>query len=672
MPLEMQDMFLELNSTIEDLRGVIHLMESTFTSNYTSEEVKEKEKVYTKYQTISKHPHVKAMREKLEAHPKTKHHLETHDAFVNGDYVAVEKRVSYLMGKLPTFEVPTGVESHGRKLTRTEACKNLVEAIDKFTYYDFFVAFYKDDIEDDGTLTEGTLQVANLFEKISEVTHEVRRIRDTDYGQHYCKKLLEMFHYNIELDYFDSYLGQSVNIVQRTSVSNTFVSLKDLWKKGYKAEASRMLYDFTLCASSMQAILEHGGESALFDGVKWPHHVMPPNTGGINQNGKPKLHNGQILIPGHFYFTAASTYTDATLYMLESIVFSLNTCLLIFLPTDIFERLFNPEYRGVSYQKVTRFHPQTGETPAWEPPPNVWKEMKTHGFMSISAACSNELNRLIAQSYQADVAKGARGRVFAGGNIEEDWGKDQIDITCDTKNNHNVCTITLNNNFIPACSNVNLGVFEGPNSPFGNCFLGTGLCSNPGLVWVRFYNVRNPIGYADDFDKITALTIGDEPKDSGGTVCSLAQLAEEKLLHGDRPTTLYEPTSPVIDWQGAVDYCQSKGMTLGFRKDYCANGGLTFQQKEGDQWAPTLDSPNDWVQVGTSSHSPCKSHTDHYGPPSWGVDGAKSTYENNYILCVASAIEPKEVMPGYCCLDQPSDSVRGDRWGYPVSCRICI
>lgn len=115
-----------------------------------------------------------------------------------------------------------------------------------------------------------------------------------------------------------------------------------------------------------------------------------------------------------------------------------------------------------------------------------------------------------------------------------------------------------------------------------------------------------------------------------------------------------DETSGVIDWYGAKTFCESKGMDLATKSEWCSAGGsgtgaIFGGQKPGDQWAAIRDSINGWIQVGEHpvQSIQCKTHYEcGWGYPHWGINGAKNAWENNYVLCSsmmsATLFEPIE------------------------------
>ena len=188
MPAEIQEVVVDLNATLEDLRKTVHLLEGVYEKKTHDEESQEETETKAD-STGSIHPRIKAVRERLQSHPKTRAHLETHDAYVNGDVAAIEKHINSLFDRLPKFEVPFGKESGGRRLAQKDQCKALVGAIDKYTYYDFFVAFYKDDIDDDGSIAEGS-QTFDLKPKVEKIRTLVNAVKASDYESS-CEDLWE-------------------------------------------------------------------------------------------------------------------------------------------------------------------------------------------------------------------------------------------------------------------------------------------------------------------------------------------------------------------------------------------------------------------------------------------------------------------------------------------------
>lgn len=66
------------------------------------------------------------------------------------------------------------------------------------------------------------------------------------------------------------------------------------------------------------------------------------------------------------------------------------------------------------------------------------------------------------------------------------------------------------------------------------------------------------------------------------------------------------------------------------------------EAKEGVSWAPLMDAPNAWVQVG--KEETCKLYTDLYGtPPAWGLTGSDSYDLTEHIMCCLE--EPPEALP---------------------------
>jgi hypothetical protein len=61
-------------------------------------------------------------------------------------------------------------------------------------------------------------------------------------------------------------------------------------------------------------------------------------------------------------------------------------------------------------------------------------------------------------------------------------------------------------------------------------------------------------------------------------------------------------------------------------------------RRSGDQWAPTSDSDNSWIQVGSWGGDPqytCKFHQDLPGvgvKPAWGTDDGHAGYQG-WVMC---------------------------------------
>ena len=105
------------------------------------------------------------------------------------------------------------------------------------------------------------------------------------------------------------------------------------------------------------------------------------------------------------------------------------------------------------------------------------------------------------------------------------------------------------------------------------------------------------------------------------------------------PLTMYGPnegTGSVKNYNEAVAFCVSKGKKLASKSDYCDGGDGSNPyggvKKGADEWAPTGDTDNSWIQLGDAHHPTCSTH-DAWGPPAWGTDNTKENWEANYILC---------------------------------------
>lgn len=103
--------------------------------------------------------------------------------------------------------------------------------------------------------------------------------------------------------------------------------------------------------------------------------------------------------------------------------------------------------------------------------------------------------------------------------------------------------------------------------------------------------------------------------------------------------TVYGPNSTayVGSWVQAVSFCKQRNQRLAYQAEYCSESMfVVFGIQDGDQWSPTLDYRNSWVQVGggNANNPNCVSHRDAgHGDPAWGFLGGKEQYEANYIVC---------------------------------------
>ena len=81
---------------------------------------------------------------------------------------------------------------------------------------------------------------------------------------------------------------------------------------------------------------------------------------------------------------------------------------------------------------------------------------------------------------------------------------------------------------------------------------------------------------------------------------------------GGAGATWSQIDSEMTDYASGVAYCQSQGASLCPRSRYCmqgVGGAPVGGRRGGDQWAPTSDSDNSWVQVrpscsGVAPHRP--------------------------------------------------------------------
>lgn len=99
-----------------------------------------------------------------------------------------------------------------------------------------------------------------------------------------------------------------------------------------------------------------------------------------------------------------------------------------------------------------------------------------------------------------------------------------------------------------------------------------------------------------------------------------------------------------LTYAGAEQFCSDRAGSLATLAQWCSAGGegadaIYGGQKEGDQWAPVLDTTNEWVQIGErGDNDECKTHSEIMGyKPNWGITGASGDSIWQYILCY---IEP--------------------------------
>ncbi|KAL7549978.1 hypothetical protein ACHAWF_013235, partial [Thalassiosira exigua] len=97
----------------------------------------------------------------------------------------------------------------------------------------------------------------------------------------------------------------------------------------------------------------------------------------------------------------------------------------------------------------------------------------------------------------------------------------------------------------------------------------------------------------------------------------------------------------------AIDFCISKGQQLCPFAAYCPLGhssvvlegsGHEDANRPSEQWAPTINRPNEWVMIGTLNNNEstqCLEYEDVYNgeSPSWGLDDSRSELKNHVLCC---------------------------------------
>ena len=137
---------------------------------------------------------------------------------------------------------------------------------------------------------------------------------------------------------------------------------------------------------------------------------------------------------------------------------------------------------------------------------------------------------------------------------------------------------------------------------------------------------------------------------------------------GGAGATWSQIDASMTDYASGVAYCQSQGASLCPRSRYCmqgVGGAPVGGRRGGDQWAPTSDSDNSWVQVrpnrsGVAPHRPlltvvlrlgqvgtwggseentCVFHHElnggQYGKPAWGTTPDEHGPYQGWVLCCA-------------------------------------
>jgi hypothetical protein len=98
-----------------------------------------------------------------------------------------------------------------------------------------------------------------------------------------------------------------------------------------------------------------------------------------------------------------------------------------------------------------------------------------------------------------------------------------------------------------------------------------------------------------------------------------------------------DDTKEIKSWTEASQFCVSKGFKgLASTTDYCdaAKTKPIFGIQSGDQWSPSSDYQNNWVQVGNADGATCKTYKDRFGVEhQHGEDGNKYYWKANYLLC---------------------------------------
>ena len=99
-------------------------------------------------------------------------------------------------------------------------------------------------------------------------------------------------------------------------------------------------------------------------------------------------------------------------------------------------------------------------------------------------------------------------------------------------------------------------------------------------------------------------------------------------------------------YNAAIVFCASQGSRIPcFYESYCPNGeneepfGGVSDNRNG-AWAPIMDAPNSWVQIGKVGT--CQKYNDiHSHPPEWGLTGENSEEFTTSLLCCDEPDQPQ-------------------------------
>ena len=109
----------------------------------------------------------------------------------------------------------------------------------------------------------------------------------------------------------------------------------------------------------------------------------------------------------------------------------------------------------------------------------------------------------------------------------------------------------------------------------------------------------------------------------------------------------FEIGSAMTTYASGAQHCASSLLTLCCYEDYCPQGAASPPlggTRNGDEWAPTRDQENSWVQVGLwggDAANTCVLHQDLsggiYGLPGWGATADSAGHQGWVLCCEATA-----------------------------------
>ena len=118
--------------------------------------------------------------------------------------------------------------------------------------------------------------------------------------------------------------------------------------------------------------------------------------------------------------------------------------------------------------------------------------------------------------------------------------------------------------------------------------------------------------------------------------------SSNQALRAGRSNLWFEIGDGMTDYDSGRSFCSSQGQMLCCYDDYCPDGpgqAPLGGRRGGDEWAPTRDDANYWVQVGTWGGDPANSCVLHhelsggiYGLPGWGNSGSSARHQG-WIMC---------------------------------------